>query len=292
MQQLRERVDHPPEIAMEPRIDVGSYPVEREPLPDEVVKKAAHLFRVHGCLVIENVFPPSLVSAMATHFQDKYESLPRDEIRDHCLEVGHQRYKFTVGMEAPFNDPQLYASPRLLPILHEILGYDCVVHSFGAVCAFPGSEMQHFHKDHGPLYVEAGGLNGFLPPFCLRVHLPMTDLDEKTGTTALWSGTHRDRDNDETKKLGDAVGDGVEGAYIPYPRTGDCYLMDFRLSHRGTANISDRARTVLYMLFSRRWFKDHKNFDKQSRLDISAAEYEKIPEEFRELFLNAKLDNH
>ena len=277
---------------MEPRLDLASYPAETSPLPQDLVKNAANLFRVHGSLLLENVFPGDLVAAMRDDFRNRYENLPQDQIKDHCLEVGHQRYKFTVSMQAPFNDPRLYAAPKLLPILHEILGSDCVVHSFGAVCAFPGSEMQHFHKDHGPLFIEAGGLNAFLPPYCLRVHLPMTDLDEASGTTALWSGSHRDRDNKETSKQGKAVGDGVEGAYLPYPKAGDCYLMDFRVSHRGTANVSEHARTVLYMLFSRRWFKDHQNFERQSRLDIAADEYEKIPEEHRELFLNAKLDNH
>ncbi len=276
---------------MEPRIDLASHSVG-DPLPQELVEKAANLFRVHGCLLIENVFPVELVEAMRDEFRNRYENLPKDEIGKYCLDVGHERYKFTVSMKQPFNDPGLYASPKLLPIMKEILGHDCVIHSFGAVCAFPGSEMQHFHKDHGPLFVEAGGLNAFLPPYCLRVHLPMIDLDEACGTTALWAGSHREKNNAETKKLGDAVGDGVEGAFMPYPKAGDCYLMDFRLSHRGTANKSDRARTVLYILFSRRWFKDHKNFDRQSRLDIEAAEYEKIPEEYRDLFLNARLGNH
>lgn len=276
---------------MEARINLASQP-EGEPLPQALIDKAANLYRVNGCLLVENVFPVELVEAMRDDFRNRYENLPKDEIGEHCLEVGGGRYKFTVAMQAPFNNPELYASSKLLPILHEILGHDCVIHSFGAVCAFPGSEMQHFHKDHGPLFVEAGGLNAFLPPYCLRVHLPMIDLDEACGTTAMWAGSHREKSSEETKRLGDKVGFGVEGAFLPYPKVGDCYLMDFRLSHRGTANQSNQARTVLYILYSRRWFKDHKNFDRQARLDISAVEYQKIPEEYRDLFLNAKLDNH
>jgi len=281
-----------PDPNIEPVVDLAPYAEDGSDLPPEIVEQANHAFRVHGCLLIENAFPLDLVGAIRDEFHERYEKLPADEIENHCLRVGHQRYKFTVNIEPPFNDPRLYASPKLLPILRQILGPDCVIHSFGAVCAFPGSDMQHFHKDHGPLYAEAGGLNGFLPPFCLRVHLPMTDLDEATGTTALWPGSHRDSTNRETQQLGKSVGDGVAGAFMPYPKMGDCYLMDFRISHRGTPNVSDRARTVLYMLFSRRWFKDHKNFDRQSRLEISPAEYAKIPEEHRDLFLNATLGNH
>ena len=150
---------------MEPRIDLASYPVDADPLPGEVTKNAVKLFRIHGCLLIENVFPMELVTAIRDEFRNRYENLPEDEINDHCLQVGHKRYKFTVNVQEPFNDPGLYASPKLLPILKGIVGNDCVIHSFGAVCAFPGSEMQHFHQDHEPLYPEAAGLNAFLPPY-------------------------------------------------------------------------------------------------------------------------------
>jgi ectoine hydroxylase-related dioxygenase (phytanoyl-CoA dioxygenase family) len=278
--------------AMEPKIDLASFVADGSPGASELIQKAAQLFRVHGGLVLQNVFPADLIAEMRKEFENSYESLPLDEIQDHCLEVGNKRYKFTVNVQHPFNNPALYAAPKLIPILEQILAPDMVIHSFGAVCAFPGSEMQHFHQDHGPLYAEAGALNAFLPPYCLRVHLPMLDLSEKTGSTAMWLGSHRERSNKETTKLGNRVGDGIDGAYMPYPQIGDCYLMDFRLSHRGTPNESDQARTMMYMLYSRRWFKDHKNFDKQSRLDVTAEEYEKIPEEQRHLFLNAKLDNH
>lgn len=277
---------------MEPRIDLGAASPDEAPVSSEVIKKAQHLFRVNGCLWLENVFPADLIARMRDDFRTRYEILPGEEIEKKCLRVGHRRYKFTVSVKAPFNDPALYAAPRLLPILQAVMAPDCVIHSFGAVCAFPGSKIQHFHQDHGPLYIEAEGLNAFLPPYCVRVHIPMIDLDQSTGTTAMWAGSHRERSLDETKKLGDSVGEGTEGAYVPYLKTGDCYLMDFRLSHRGTANVSDRARTVLYILYSRRWFKDQKNFEQQSRLDVEAAEFEKIPEQHRHLFLNAMLTDH
>ena len=277
---------------MEPRIDLASHTLDDSPDAKALIQQAVKLFRVHGALMLENVFPVEIIEAMRDDFIDRYETLPDDEIEKHCLKVGHQRYKFTVNVQEPFNTPELYAAPKLLPILKQILAPDLVIHSFGAVCAFPGSEMQHFHQDHEFLYPEAGGLNAFLPPYCLRVHTPMIDLDEKTGSTALWLGSHREKSKKETTKLGNSVGDGVKGAFVPKLNVGDCYLMDFRLSHRGTPNVSDRARTMFYMLYSRRWFKDHKNFDKQSRLDIKQEEYEKIPEENRDLFLNAKLDNH
>jgi hypothetical protein len=80
----------------------------------------------------------------------------------------------------------------------------------------------------------------------------------------------------------------LKGAETPWPQMGDCYFMDFRLRHAGTPNISDKPRPILYLVYSRRWFQDRKNFDMQSPLLITRDEYERIPEEHKHLFLNAQ----
>jgi hypothetical protein len=67
-------------------------------------------------------------------------------------------------------------------------------------------------------------------------------------------------------------GDPLEGATLPYPRTGDCYFMDFRLRHRGTPNTSKYPRPILYMVFSRKWFQDFENFTVQRRLQIDQSD--------------------
>jgi len=65
---------------------------------------------------------------------------------------------------------------------------------------------------------------------------------------------------------------------------GDCYFMDYRLRHRGTPNQSSQPRPILYLVFTRPWFQDRKNYNKQPRLAIAPMEYEKISEEHRSLF--------
>jgi ectoine hydroxylase-related dioxygenase (phytanoyl-CoA dioxygenase family) len=254
----------------------------------EAIEKAAHDFRVHGALAIQNVFPVELIRALQEVFSSEYESLPEAEIGKRCLRVGDRRHMFTVSLQGPFNDPALYASKRLQPIVQAILGDDCVIQSFGAVCAFPGAEKQHFHKDHPPMFPEASGLNALLPPFALHVVIPMVNLDEQNGTTALWLGSHREKSKEALYLPKNTGPDGLKGASLHYPQMGDCYLMDFRLSHCGMANQSGRPRTILYLVYSRSWFQDHENFSKQARLDISQAEYEKIPEQHCGLFANAR----
>ncbi|MFT5140632.1 MAG: ectoine hydroxylase-related dioxygenase (phytanoyl-CoA dioxygenase family) [Lysobacterales bacterium] len=276
---------------MDTQIDLAQYPLEAGSLPKDAIEKAVHMFRVHGTLLIKNVFPTEMVQLYQDEFRKEYESLPQEEVHQSCMEVGDKRYMFTIKLKEPFNDPGLYASQRLLPILNGLLGTDCAIQSFGAVCAYPGAEMQHYHKDHPALFTDAGGINAFLPPYALHVVIPLIDLNEQCGTTAVWPGSHRKKIKREMAKPGISEADMLKGATLPYPKMGDCFLMDFRLGHRGTANRSNHARTILYLVYSRVWFQDHTNFNKQIRLDIDEAELEKIPQQHRGLFINVRLDS-
>lgn len=250
--------------------------------------RAAHGFRVHGALQLERCLDPALIDRLQQAFVRDYASRDRDEIERSCLKVGHGRYMFSLRLEPPFMDPALYANPRIYPVLQRLLGEDCVIQSVGAVCAYPGAPVQHVHRDHPPLFAEAGGLNAFFPPYALHVVVPLIDLDEATGTTALWEGSHRIRTRSEEQRWSRAELERLEGAVLPWPERGDCYLMDFRLRHAGTANRSDGPRTILYLVYSRRWFQDRKNYDLQEPLLIEREEYDRIPPAYRALFENAR----
>lgn len=250
--------------------------------------RAAHGFRVHGALQLDNCFDRQLIARLNEAFVEDYALRDRAVVERACLKVGHERYMFSLRLEPPFTDPALYANPRILPIVRDLLGADCVIQSLGAVCAYPGAPQQHVHRDHPPLFAEAGGLNALLPPYSLHVVVPLIDLDESTGTTALWEGSHRHKSSREETRFSTEQMERLEGAVLPWPKAGDCYLMDFRLRHAGTANVSARPRTIVYVVYSRRWFQDRKNYDVQRPLEITREEYERIPGEYLPLFENAR----
>lgn len=262
-------------------------PVEK-PVDAETIQRAGHLFRVHGCMTLENCFDKTLVRELQQHFLEHYANRDHEEVEKTCLKVGDKRYMFTIRLQPPFMNPAVYAAPKVLPVVRELLGQDCIIQSIGTVCAFPGSEMQHVHRDHQHLFAEAGGLNAFLPPYALHVVVPLVSLDENTGTTAFWEGSHRVKSNRENRRWSVEELSRLEGAVVTYPQMGDCYFMDFRLRHAGTPNISDMPRPILYLVYSRRWFQDRMNFEMQSPLLISREEYDRIPDEFRHLFRNAR----
>jgi ectoine hydroxylase-related dioxygenase (phytanoyl-CoA dioxygenase family) len=250
---------------------------------------AAHQFRVHGCLLLENCLDRQKVIAMRDQFLQQYASQDHSLVQKNCLQVGDKRYMFTIRVEGAFADPDIYAAPRILPVLDNLMGKDCILQSIGAVCAYPGSSMQHVHRDHANLFQEVGTLNALLPPYALTVVIPLTDLTPETGTTALWEGSHRGRNTSPDSRHSESQQLHSEGAILPWPRMGDCYFMDFRLQHGGTPNNSEIPRPILYLVYSRRWFQDRKNYEtrQQKPLEISQAEYDRLPVEHRHLFENA-----
>lgn len=248
------------------------------------VKEAAHHFRLNGCLTLENAYDPERVRAMQTDFFENYASRDRAEIEKTCLKVGVERYMFSIRLQMPYLDPEIYACPRVLPVVKELLGADCILQSVGVVCAYPGAPMQPVHRDYPPLFAEAGGLNAFFPPYALHVVVPLVDLNEETGTTALWEGSHRIKSVRDEGDWSNAGPEQLEGAILPTPAIGDCYFMDYRLRHTGTPNNSSQPRPILYLIYSRRWFMDRRNYDIQIPLMISPSEYVSIPPEHRDLF--------
>jgi len=262
-------------MALQARIKLAA---ERQtPIDENDAKQAAHLFRVHGALLLENALPIGLIDNIRQYFMDEYAILDRASVESRYLKVGIERFMFSPHLKPPLMDPAIYAAPRILPVLHQLLGDDCIIQSVSVVCAFPGAAVQHVHRDHPQLFAEAGGLNAFFPPYALNVAIPLIDLDEETGTTAVWEGSHRIKSRAEETRYSKPEMEALKGAVLPWPKRGDAYLVDYRLRHTGTANTSDQPRPIIYIVFSRRWFDDRKNFDMQSPLLINRNEQERIP---------------
>lgn len=270
---------------MKAQIDFSKNPKARR-ISEEQAKEAAVLFNVHGALKINQAFSKTLVRSLQREFVGKYLGVSDKQLARHSLQVGNHRYLVPVHIADAFNDPRLYAAPRVLPVLEKLLGRNCVLHAFGAIVALPGADMQHFHIDHPQLFSESDGLETFLPPYAIHMSIPLIDLDEATGTTALWEGSHRKPFHGPLEaEHADTL---LKDACFPYTKTGDCVLMDFRLWHRGTANQSNKARSFLYMVYSRSWFHDTTNYPKQRRINITDKAFQQVPEKHRKLFVQYK----
>jgi phytanoyl-CoA dioxygenase PhyH len=218
-------------------------------LESETIDRAARCFRADGALVIEDVVDTAIITEARRALNETYSSYLDDSKPEDALRVGDRRLLMTIRLEPPFDDPQLFANPCLLPVLSAVLDDGFVLGAFGAVCSLPSAPAQHQHDDGGILFPQSG-LNGVLPAAAITVGIPLLEMNEVHGTTALWLGSHRDA-NIALK----------EAAIEPVVREGACMLWDFRLKHAGTPNRSALPRPLLYLTYCRAWFVEHLNFN-------------------------------
>lgn len=244
--------------------------------------QAVELFRAHGTLWLENVLPVDFVQRLADAYQQRYTTQSVRSLKRHHALVGDHRFMITVSMESPFNDPRLYANDRMMPILKTLLGDQCLISSLGSVLTFPGADAQPIHFDHPPLFESEDDCIG-LPPYAITMVVPLIDLNEQTGTTAIWEGSHRKPGaRDQLRRLMDFPD--FSEACCPHAKQGDVYLMDYRTIHGGTLNRGDQARPILYIVYSRPWFRDAFNFRDQPAIDLSEQEFQRIPKTHQPLF--------
>jgi hypothetical protein len=237
----------------------------------------AERFARDGCLVIDKLFDPALIDSIFEEYHRQYGDIDPANRPLH-LKAGDRRLQLPITLRGALLDPGLYGHPLLLKILGEIFGSLFLIDNVTVVTALAGADHQPFHRDQPDLFPLGREYDASLPCYAVIVAIPLIDLDEQTGTTQIFPGTMGDSHEDP-----DALGEGV----MPFTKRGGCYLLDYRVQHRGFANRSDRDRPVLYITYSREWFTDTINYRKHARLEVDPAEFETIPLEHRPLFRRA-----
>lgn len=213
-----------------------------------------------------------LIDLLCDRFVHDYAAYFKEAEYEDALTVGARRYHVSVALREPFNAPELYANACILPILAGLLGEGFKLASLVSVIALPGAPGQGMHRDHPWLFGQV--IDRMIPSYAIKLIIPLIDIDQSTGTTLMKPGSHVMFDEQALSLPS------VE----PALRKGDCMLMDYRLLHEGTANTSEQVRPILFLGYTRPWFKDYENFKKQTRLMIDAEVRAGIPEPYRSLF--------
>jgi ectoine hydroxylase-related dioxygenase (phytanoyl-CoA dioxygenase family) len=215
----------------------------------EAVEQAVRSFRLNGALIIENIVDTSIISDARRAFGEGYSHYLNGSDPESVLKVGAGRLLITIKLEPPFDNPRLFANPYLLPVIRAELGDGFVLGAFGIVCSLPSAPAQNRHHDGGVLF--SSGIDYLLPATAITVGIPLLEMNEVHGTTALWPGSHRDGSRLKEESVN------------PIVREGSCMLWDFRLWHGGTPNRSPLPRPLLYLTYCRPWFLEP-NFDKRT----------------------------
>lgn len=238
--------------------------------PDNA-RLAAKIYREQGAVILKNSLNTAILEECKEHLFERYDEYFQDKRPKDSLRVGNKRFMITLAFEGPLRQPKIFAPPTIMPILERLLSNKLILGSLVAVTSLPGAKTQSRHRDHHALFPDE---NITPPPFATSVMIPLIEMNEEVGVTRLFKGTHLQPTE---------VANTMPGQ-DPIVPVGSCFLMDYRVQHRGMANkSSDKIRPVITLVFQRPWFRDYVNYDNQDRMIISQQDRDSVPQECRRL---------
>lgn len=252
--------------------------LSRRPLDDGLLG-SDQVRQAHDCLVskgyaiLDNLLPADVAAALPPAFEALRSALLHESTDDDKLKVGNKRMLYTLPFTGAFADPLVWGHPVVVALVRLVLAEDAVLDSYGLVVSLPGAELQHFHRDGPGLFDSA--IAPLLPAHALTVALPLVEMNETNGTTALWPGSHRQQKTDREQP-----------SISPVLPLGSCMIWDFRTYHSGTANNSAHPRPLITSTYARRWYEDPVNFETghRPRLALDDAFLAGVPAQTRSLF--------
>lgn len=243
-------------------------------LSAQTEQAALAALREQGCVLLRGAFDPALIDEMHREFLARYGAFDAKQMAAMALspppnpliEVGDARFEIALAMSGVFARPQVFANPLLHGFLSGILGEDLRLSGFTAVVSHPGAGLQDPHRDHRFLFPGSQQSNA-VPTYAINVSVPLIDVDDLTGPTAIWPGWH---------KWAEDFQPDYDAVHVPFQR-GDAILIDYRTLHTGLPNRGTRKRPILYMVYTRTWFFDDVNHIGRAALDMSIEQFAKMP---------------
>jgi hypothetical protein len=238
--------------------------------------EAVRRFEQAGCLQVADFLPEAKIAALA---KAAAEILDRPASETQSIQVGTKRRMIPVPINGAFNDSDLYASDELGEFFSLTLGDRYLLSCFTCVAAKPGAPPQHLHQDFAGLFDSA--IDGFSPSFAINLFVPLVPLNAVNGTTRIWPYSHRKPDRGSSASGDDWID--------PQLEPGSALLLDYRVLHGGTANLSAQTRPILCLAYSRDWFLDSINFQEVNPLQVETGLVDKMEARHRRLFKRAGL---
>jgi len=237
-------------------------------------------FHVDGFVVIENVIEKGRIDDIRAESLNAFDDVMAI-IRDRSLHFGigikngfkeivqrhRSRFEMPYRMDSPSIDEMIEQS-SVRSIVQQLFGeQEIEVINKSLVLSLPQAEDQAWHSD-GPHL----SLNTHLPCHVLNVFVPLVDVTKDDGPTEFRPGSHyytRDLAKEFLlaklkKKLRPISG--------PCLQRGSILIFDYRVLHRGTANVTTRPRPFLVWTFARAGFRDLLNFPHRSVHDAVPVE--------------------
>lgn len=245
-----------------------------------VVAQAKDALTGAGIVILRDAVQRETLREARQAVVDRLCGLDADAAKRHGVRVGDGRYMVTLDLNPPFDRPELFASPPVLAIARATLGVDAIINSLTVVIALPGAEAQRPHVDHRMLFPKDEAASMAAPPYALTAIIPLLDLTLATGSTEVWP-------RGPCMPTPDLWSCKQPGSTVLPLALGDVGIIDYRVCHGGTPNVGLEPRPILYIVYSRPWFRDSENFGEIPPLRVSAQHLAGMPPQYRSLFATA-----
>ena len=272
--------------AAPPDVDDGSEAARLRTFPSPSFRHAVRTFLSSGCAIIPSVLPQVAVEYCYKVAQSDLKFLTNTvgEVKRHAIATsdanllaasvnmdfreildrdgGRRDVRFYFGSDSHYNCDGIIYNPIVYPLVKELLGGGVVNLLYAGIMwgtrdQAPG-DHQKWHGDGGHLFDHL-----HLPPHCINVFYPLIGLpDRNIGPTEVQAGSHI---------LGKFNSPGG-GTFALTCRQGDAVLFDYRIKHRGLANIMPFTdRPVLYLAYAKPYFRDVGNTRSTKSVFTAAA---------------------
>eukprot|EP00977_Amphora_coffeiformis_P028591 scaffold36269_cov206-Amphora_coffeaeformis.AAC.1 len=253
-------------------------------------EEAANVLQKCKLLVIRNVFDKEVLEEYKASVTGYIQGLKNGEISREGTTSNNENFfqqqldtgRWEVLLPENLAVPRIISNPSVLKVLEDerVLGPDLVLHSLGTTLADSGAETQDWHIDSDFLYsdilYESAGISHHqLPAYAITMIAPLLHMTLDHGPTQFSMGSSNlaglteSRDDIELQDESlrshiydqPDLEDREDLNDYKYMRTplvsfGDVVLFDYQLINRGGKNASPDLTTLLYLTYSRPWYKD------------------------------------
>ena len=180
--------------------------------------------------------------------------------------------------EKPFCDDAIVYNPMWWPVIEKMVGKDAKL-AFGGVVLAKGGQVdigeldiygqpidinQTWHVDGphlftGDSWTRDAGHASHLPPHIICVFVPLVDFTAENGPTEYHPGSHIVGRADELLNSGEYQ---TKPTVKILAAAGSAIMYDYRVLHRGTANVGGADRAMVYLTYTVPWFEDRRFYRK------------------------------
>lgn len=213
-------------------------------VPRSLTRNASDRLLRDGYMVLENLVPPSLVSALNRDLDRSFTTTPFCE----GAFYGERTKRFGSLLRRSRQSSELIRHPIILEIAEAVLGAWCdtIQLNLGqAIEIFPGALSQFPHRDQDMWRGPVGEIE-----YLINVMWPLTDFTKENGATLFWPGSHGERALQEAPEEEPVAAECLPGSAIIFLGS---------TLHAAGSNLTNNPRRGVVVSYCLGWLKPYEN---------------------------------